>query len=267
MADISHFKGKVIWITGASSGIGEALSLEFARGGSRLILSARREAELHRVADLCRDAESVTILPLDLSRPETMAAAVNEALGIAGRIDVMVHNAGVSQRAFAADTTFHVDERIMRTNYLGPVALTKALLPSMIAKGEGHFVVVTSVLGKVALPGRSAYCASKHALHGFFDTFRAELEPRGIHVTLIMPGWVRTNVSINALSGDGVPHGKMGAGTATGFAPDVCAKRIIAGAAARKTEVPIVRLQEIAALYLSRFVPFVFRRVIRGRPI
>ncbi len=261
----STFKGKVVWITGASSGIGEALAKHFARTGSRLILSARRQDELKRVAGLCIAAESVNVLPLDLSKPETMADAVQKALTLENHVDVMVHNGGVSQRAFAADTDYQVDDRIMRTNYLGPIALTKALLPSMRARREGHFTVITSVLGKFGLPGRSAYCASKHALHGFFDTLRAELWNDGIRVTLVLPGWVRTNVSINALTTKGAAHGKMEAGTAGGLSPEECAEQIISGAASGKAEIAPVKLKEDAALYLNRFAPGLFRRMIRGR--
>jgi dehydrogenase/reductase SDR family protein 7B len=262
----SKFKGKVVWITGASSGIGEALATRFARTGSRLILSARRERELTRVA-ACSGAEAVTVLPLDLSKPESIAGAARQALAVEGHIDVMVHNGGIGQRAFAADTDYSVDDLIMRTNYLGPVALTKALLPSMRARRQGHFIVVSSVLGKFGLPGRSGYCASKHALHGFFDTLRAELWKDGIQVTLVLPSWVRTNVSINALTGNGAPHGKMDSGTARGFPPEFCAEKIIAGAESGKAEVDVVKFPEKAALYLNRLSPTMFRRVLRGRPL
>jgi len=259
----SEFRGKVVWITGASSGIGEALARGMARAGARLILSSRREDELNRVARSCADAESVSVLPLDLSRPELMTEAVRRALAVAGHVDVMVHNGGVSQRAYASDTEYAVDDLLMRTNYLGPVALTKALIPSMRSRRQGHFVVVTSVLGKFGLPGRSGYCASKHALHGYFDTLRAALWRDGIHVTLALPGYVRTNVSINALTGSGAALGKMEAGTAAGLSPDACARRIISAAAAGKAEVAPVQLKELAALYLNRYAPGLFRRVIR----
>jgi short-subunit dehydrogenase len=261
----SNFRGNVVWITGASSGIGEALAKRFAEIGSILILSSRREDELNRVAGLCSGAESVAVLPLDLSKPELMDRAATEAVSIAGRIDVMVHNAGVGQRALATDADYKIDEILLRTNYLGPVALTKALLPSMRTRQRGHFIVVTSVLGKFGLPGRSGYCASKHALHGFFDTLRAELWKDGIEVTLVLPGWVRTNVSTNALTGSGGKHAKMDTGTASGMTPEECAKRIIAAAASGKAEVDIVRVPEKLALYLNRISPALFRRMIRGR--
>lgn len=263
----SDFNGKVIWITGASSGIGEALAKRFARTGCQLILSSRQEDQLRRVAADCSGAKSVSVVPLDLSKPETMQAAVGKALALAGQIDIMVHNGGVSQRAFAAETLYEVDERIMRTNYLGPVALTKALLPSMNTRRQGHFIVVSSVLGKFGLPGRSAYSASKHALHGFFDTLRAETWENSIHVTMVLPGWVQTNVSKNALTGNGTPHGVTGAGTAGGVTPEYCAGKIVRAARSRNQEVYVVQPREQFALYLNRFAPGLLRRFLRGRVI
>ena len=205
------------------------------------------------------------MMPSDLSKPELMAGAVQQAIALAGAVDVMVHNGGVSQRAFAAETDYQVDDVIMRTNYLGPVALTKTLLPSMQVRRQGHFIVVTSVLGKFGFPGRSAYCASKHALHGFFDTLRAEVSKDGIQVTLVLPGWVRTNVSMNALTANGTAHGRMESGTAGGVSSELCAERIFSGAESGKAEVDIVRLKEKAALYLNRFSPGLLRRLLRGR--
>jgi len=263
----SKFKNQVVWVTGASSGIGEALAKRFARAGSRLVLSSRRENELNRVADLCVGAQSVSIFPLDLSKPESIGDTVKSVMDREGSVDVMIHNAGVSQRAFAVETSYDVAELIMRTNYLGPVALTKLLLPAMRARRQGHFIVISSVLGKFGLPGRSAYCASKHALHGFFDTLRAEVWKDNIHVTLILPGWVQTKISMNALTGAGTPQRKMDPGTASGVTPEFCAEKIIAAAHRRKAEINVVQLKEHAALYLRRFAPSLFERLIRGREI
>ena len=261
----SKFKGKVVWITGASSGIGEALARHFATLGSRLILSSRRENELKRVAGLCKDSPSVSTLPLDLGKPESMAEAVRVALARESAVDVMVHNGAVGQRAYISEASYEIDDLIMHTNYLGPVALTKALLPSMRSRRAGHFIVISSVLGKFGLPGRSGYSASKHALHGFFDTRRGEVWPDNSQVTLALPGWVRTNISMNALTGQGMPQRKMDSGTASGFTPEYCAARIVAAAEAGKAEVNIVRLREHSALWLSRFAPGLFRRLLRGR--
>jgi short-subunit dehydrogenase len=263
----SRFRGQVVWITGASSGIGEALAKTFAKAGSRLILSARRERELHRVAALCSGAPSISVLPLDLSKPGAMAEAVHRALDAAGAVDVMVHNAALGQRAFAADTAYDADDLIMRTNYLGPVALTKALLPSMRARRHGYFIVVSSILGKVGLPGRSAYCASKYALHGFFDTLRAEIAKDHIKITLVLPGTVRTNIAANAITATGTAQQPIDSGNGVGLTPEFCAGRILSAAEAGKAEVNIMQLREYAALYLNRFAPGLFRRVIRGRNV
>src|SRR5262245_11862147 len=244
------FHQRVVWITGATSGIGEALAKRFAADGARLILSARREDELNRVAGLCSGAKAVSVLPLDLSNPQEMPSAVNSALAMGGAIDVMVHNAAVGQRAFAADTNYDIDELIVRTNFLGPVALTKSLLPSMRSRRQGHFIVMSSVLGKFGLPGRSTYSASKHALHGFFDTLRAELSKDNIQVTLVLPGWVRTNISINALTGNGAAQGTMDPGTASGVSPEFCAEKIVSAAERGKAEVTVVKFPEQAALQL-----------------
>jgi dehydrogenase/reductase SDR family member 7B len=258
------FRGKSVWITGASSGIGEALAQRFARSGCRLILSSRREEELARVAGLCSDAQEVSVLPLDLSRIDTMPEAAARALTIAGTIDVLVHNGGVSQRATACETPVEVDDLLMRTNYLGPIALTKAVLPSMLAAGHGHFVVVTSVLGKISIPDRSAYCASKHALHGFFNALRAELSHEGVQVTLAVPGFVRTNISVNAIASAGKQLGKTESTTARGISPELCADRIFSAASRGVHEIYIGGLKERAAMQLSRFAPRLFARIVRA---
>lgn len=263
----SRFENKTVWITGASSGIGEALAKRFAAAGSRLILSSRRKVELDRVAAQCTGARSVVVRPMDLSEVESLPAIAADVLSSDGPVDVMVHNAGVSQRALIAEAPLDIDQRIMRTNYLGPVALTKALLPSMRARREGHFIVISSVLGKIGLPGRSGYCASKHALHGFFDTLRAEIWADNIKVTMVLPGWVRTNVSINALTATGTPQRSMDSGTATGLSPEFCADRIVVMAEKGKAEINVARTPELAALYLSRWTPGLFRTLLRRQKL
>jgi len=256
------FSGKIIWITGASSGIGEALAVAFAREGARLVLSARRESELGRVASRCGGAASIAIVPLDLGELGSLAQKVRDVLAKEGHVDVMVHNGGISQRSLARDTAVEVDERLLRVNHLGPVALTKALLPAMAGRGAGHFVVVSSLVGVFGTPLRSSYSASKHALHGFFDSLRAEEHDRGIRVTIVCPGFVRTDVSRNALSGDGSPHGVMDPRTDSGIEPDACARAIVDAVARGKREV-YVGGRETLAVYAQRFAPGVFARLLR----
>ncbi len=254
--------GPVVWITGASSGIGEALAREWAERGARVILSARTEERLARVRDACAHPERHLVLPLDLERTETLAGAVERALDACGRIDVMVHNGGVSQRSLAEATDLAVDRRVMEIDYFGTVALTKALLPSMLVRESGRFVVVSSLVGKIGTPMRSGYSAAKHALHGFFESFRAEVYDRGIRVTMVCPGFVRTEVSLHALTADGSEQGTMDRAQERGMSPETCARRIVRAVEREKDEV-LVGGVEVWAVRLARFFPGLYRRLIR----
>lgn len=259
---IVRFKHKVIWITGASSGIGEALAQAFAREGARLVLSSRRPAELERVRATCARPETHVILPLDLTRSESFSAAVAEVQRLCGAVDVLVNNGGVSQRALAADTASEVERALMEVNYFGQVALTKAVLPAMLTRRAGHIVVVSSVMGYVGTPGRSSYAAAKHALHGYFDSLRAEVWQEGIKVTLACPGYVKTAVSANALGPDGRQHGITDATHQRGITPEKCA-RVIVNAVARGREEVAVGGREVLAIYLKRWLPWLASRIIR----
>jgi short-subunit dehydrogenase len=252
----------VIWLTGASSGIGEALAYELASRGAFLALSARRTEVLESVRSKCTNPDEHAVFPLDILQPASFAAALESVHSRFGRIDVLIHAAGISQRGTAVDTELKVDRHLLGLNYLGPVALTKQVLPSMLNRGDGQIVVISSLLGKFALPKRAAYSASKHALHGFFDALRAEVAMDGIAVTMVCPGFVRTNASFNALEGDGTPHNKMDAQIAHGLSPDVCARRIVRAIERRRREIYICR-KEIFGLYFSRFAPGLFSRYTR----
>lgn len=259
------FTNQVVWITGASSGIGEALALAFAKSGAKLVLSARRRDELERVARACA-TKDVLIHPLDLGSGSTFENDVAQVLERFGRIDVVIHNGGISMRALVKDTSMDVQRRIMEVNYFGTIALTKACLPPMLAARRGHFVAVSSVMGKLGTPFRSAYAASKHALHGYFDCLRAEVADTGLDVTLICPGFVSTNVSKNALTGDGAPTHQTGQDIANGVPPEVAAEQIVAAVAARKSEAYVGRWgKDRLALTLKRFAPGVLERLVRGR--
>ena len=255
-----RFSGRTVWITGASSGIGEALAVAFSREGARVVLSARNAAELERVRQTCANPERHTVLPLDL----TDMRAIDEAARTVGDVDVLVHSGGVSQRSFAAETDLATDRMIMELNYFGTVALTKAVLPSMLARGSGHIVPITSVIGYVGIPTRSAYAASKHALHGFFEALRAETANRGLTITIVVPGYVRTKVSENALRGDGSKHGQLDETHAKAMLPERAAAKIVDAIAAKKAEVRVGG-KEIWAVLLRRFLPGLTRRVLRVR--
>ncbi len=252
----------VIWITGASSGIGEATAKKFSKQGYRVILSARNEQELNRVMSECTNPSDVRILPLDLTAIPSFESKVTQALGFFGQVDCMLHNGGISQRSLIQETGLEVDRRLMEVNFFGTVALTKALLPHFIARKTGQFTVITSLVGKFGSPFRSSYAASKHALHGFFDTLRAEHYLDGITVTLVCPGFIRTNVSVNAITADGTALGQMDEAQAKGMSPEDCADEIFSAITGKKEEVYIGG-RETLAIYLKRFVPSVFSRIVR----
>lgn len=235
MTDIA---GRTVWITGASSGIGEALAITASCRGARLVLSARRAGELERVRTRCAVPEQVAILPLDLEHCDAEDAAARAA-AVFGPIDVLVNNAGLSQRSLVLDTGLDVYRRLMEIDYFAPVALTRAVLPAMVARGHGHLVVVSSIAGQVATPLRSGYAAAKHALHGFFDALRLEVHDRGVQVTIVMPGFIRTAISVNALTAAGTAQGTMDAAQAKGMEPMDCAARIWGAVAADRREARI----------------------------
>ena len=255
---------KTVWITGASSGIGRAAANQWAELGARVILSSRKEAALQDVANHWTEAQRAhsLILPLDLSQSEQLPGKVEAALGWAGTIDVMVHCGGISQRSTVLETALEVDRRVMEVDYFGTLALTKALLPHFVERQSGQFVVVTSLMGLFSSPLRSGYCGAKHALHGFFESLRAEHHDDGIGVTMVCPGFIHTNISLNAVVGDGSQQGTMDAKTGSGLTPEACAARMIRAVQRRKPEVLIGRF-EIVGAYFKRFAPGLMRRIVR----
>jgi short-subunit dehydrogenase len=260
---------KVIWITGASSGIGEALAYELAKKGTKLILSARRKQELERVKGNCPASvqPDIRVLPLDLAQSSTLKLCTDAAVQLFGHVDVLINNGGVSQRSLAKDTALEVDRALMEVDYFGAVVLTKFLLPHFLKRKSGHFVITSSVMGIIGTPYRSGYAAAKHALHGFFDSLRAEVWREDIFVTLICPGWVRTNITLNAVTGDGSKLNEMDETTSRGLSPDYCASRIIAAIEKRKEEVYIGGSKEVFAVYLKRFFPSLFSRIVRNAKV
>jgi len=257
-----NFSGQIVWITGASSGIGESLALAFAQAGATLVLSSRRPAELDRVRLACARPADHLCLPLDLAQSGTFSAAVATVLARFGRIDVLVNNGGVSQRSRALDADPAVERAIMEVDYFAPVALTKAVLPSMLARRAGHIVVVSSVMGYVGTPGRSSYAAAKHALHGYFDSLRAEIWREGVTITLACPGYVLTQVSANALGPRGEAHGRTDATHRRGISAERSAAAILRGVARGREEI-VVGGTETLAIPLKRFAPWLYSRLVR----
>ena len=260
---MNDFSDKIIWITGASSGIGKALAIELANQDAKIILSSRKTKELELVKQQCKNANNVKIVTLDLEEYTNLQPKVTEAIAAFGTIDILVNNGGISQRSLVKDTLISVDKRIMDINYLGTVALSKAILPHFIKNKNGHFVVTTSIVGKIGTPLRSSYAASKHALHGFFDSVRAEHFKDNITVTLVCPGFVNTNVSKNALTGNGTPQQKLDVATANGIAPDRFAKVMAKAIKNKKEEVYIAGAKEKLGVYVKRFYPKLLSKLIR----
>lgn len=262
------FKQQVVWITGASSGIGEALALQFAAEGAKIVLSARRGDELERVRKACisrgLDADHVMALPLDVTDFEAMPAALHSVISAFGRVDMLINNAGISQRSLCVDTDMSVYRRLFDVDVLGQIALTKTVLPRMLEQRSGHIAVTSSVAGKVGVPYRTGYCAAKHAVMGFYDALRAETARQGIRVTTITPGFIRTNISANALKGDGTEFGETDGDIAGGMDTTSCAEIIMQGFRRNIPEIPVGDGPEMKVLWLKRLFPkAVFRKLAK----
>jgi len=256
-----ELQNKNVWITGASSGIGEALAIACAAEGARLLLSARRVDKLEGVRERCEAAgASARVLPLDLEDTASLPDVARRAAQLDGPIDVLINNAGIGQSSLALDTDVSVSERIMRINYLGTVALSKAVLPTMLERRQGQIVVVTSLLGKFGVKRRSSYSASKHALHGYFDSLRCELLHSNVGVTLVCPGWVDTELEARALRGDGSLRGPTNTGK-DGLSPEAFAGPALKAIRLGKPEVYIGG-PEVRGVWAKRFAPGLLNRVL-----
>lgn len=252
------FSGKNIWITGASSGIGKATAIELSKENALLILSGRNESSLRDTAQACEKSGSrVIVLPFDLADEDSVQGATGELLSKGIIPDCLLHCGGISQRSFASETPLRVDRQIFEVNFFGTVALTKAVLPAMVENGGGLIAVTSSVVGKFGFPYRSAYSASKHALHGFFESLRTENKSKNIRVSVIIPGRIRTAISVNAVGRDGTAHGKMDDGQAHGMDPEKCARIIVRKLKKEQKEI-LVGGKEIIMVYIRRFIPKLF---------
>ena len=262
------FKDQVIWITGASSGIGEALVKAFAAKDAKVVLSSRKQAELARVRQEAIDsgasADKLLVVPLDVLDSAAMPAAVQTVLDAFGRIDMLINNAGNSQRSFCLNTDMEVYRAMFELNVLGQIALTKAVLPSMVEQGSGHLLVTASVAGKVGVPLRTGYCAAKHAVMGFFDSLRTEVADMGIRVTTIVPGFIRTNIGSNALAGSGEAVGKPDDDIEGGMDVTACASAIVQGIADGIEEIAVGEGIEMSLLDLKRQDPTATFRALEG---
>jgi len=260
------FAGKTVWITGASSGIGEATAYEMAADGAKLILSARREGELARVKAACEAKgaapSDVYLLPLDVTDEAAMSGVVERARAFTGRIDMLFNNAGISQRSLCVDTDMATYRQLFEVDVFGQIALTKLVLPIMLEQGSGHIAVTASVAGKVGVKQRTGYCAAKHAVMGFFDALRAEVAQQGVFVTTITPGFIRTAISENALKGDGSRFGKVDKDIGMGMDVTACAKVIMKGLRAGRREISVGEGSEMKALWVKRLFPNVLFKMV-----
>ncbi len=259
---MASLEKKVIWVTGASSGIGEGIVQALASQNVKLILSSRRKEALEKVKSKCTNQTNVKILPVDLSLPETLEDKTKEALALFGRVDIVIHSGGISQRSLAVDTDMEVNRKLMEINFFSTTIITKALLPSMIENGFGHIVPISSLVGKFGTPYRSSYAASKHAIHGYYDSLRSELWKKGVLVTIITPGLIKTNVSLNALTEKGDSAKVMDAGQAKGMSAEECGRQIVKAIIKEKEEVRVGG-KETMAILVKRFFPLLFSKIIR----
>ncbi len=249
---------KVIWITGASSGIGKALAIECSREQARVILSGRNINELEKVKDFCLQfTPSVKTLPFDLIDIEKFEDIKNKAFSFFGIVDILINNGGISQRSIASETSLDIDRKIMEVNYFGNIALTKALLPQMIILRSGHLVVISSLSGKFGWQQRSAYSASKFALQGFYESLRAEIKKYNIQVTIVYPGRIKTNISLHAITKDGSEYNKMDSGQEKGISAEECAKKIIGAIYSNRKEIIIARKERLV-YFFRKFMPALY---------
>lgn len=246
-------KDKIVWITGASSGIGEQIAIQCSNRGATIVLSSRSEGSLLKVKEKLKEGDHL-ILPLDLEKSDNFGELTEQIIQRYGRIDYLFNNGGLSQRSNASETELAVDRYIMEVNYFGNIALTKAVLPYMIRQKSGHIIVISSIAGKFGFYLRSAYSASKHALQGFYESLALEEAQNGIRVTLAYPGKINTNISMNAVNGSGEKHNVMDHNQATGMSAEECASRLLKAVKANKQEV-LIGNKEIKAVLLKRFLP------------
>ncbi len=260
-----HLKDKVVWITGASSGIGEALAIELAKHQAKLILSGRNTDALQLVTNNCSQyTSSIEILPFDLEDIDNFPSIAKTAISFYHRIDILINNGGISQRSDATETPLEIDRKIMEVNYFGNIALTKNLLPHFIKNKAGHVVVISSLSGKFGWRQRSAYAASKFALHGFYESMRAELFDKNISVLMVCPARVKTNISLHAITKDGSESNTMDEAQQKGIDADVCARKIIKAILSGRKEIFITRF-EIVLLYIRRIFPSLYYKIAAKR--
>lgn len=256
-----YFKNKVIWITGASSGIGAELAKQLAKKSTKLILTARRKEALEDVVSECKPyTQNCQILPADLSQSDTWQRITEEAIRIYGHIDIVIHSAGLSQRSTAKDTSMDTIRKIMEVNYFATVAISKFLLPHFIERGNGHIVPISSMAGLMGFPMRTGYVASKHAVKGFFETMQTEMDIPNLNITVVSPGRINTPISLSAITASGELHGKMDKDLLNGIPVNECAAKILSAVEMKKKHVIVAR-SERYLWWFWWFIPSAYRLI------
>lgn len=263
-----NYQGKTIWITGASSGIGEAFAKAFYKEGANLILSSRREDALLEVKDsLGDDTENVKIITLDLTDTDSFPLKAKEAIAAFGQIDVLINNGGISQRSTVLDSEMSTYRQLMEVNYFGAIGLTKEVLPHMVERKAGHIIVTSSVAGKIGTKFRSGYAASKHAVQGFFNSLRQEMYEHNVAVTLLCPGFIKTNISKNALTGDGSKFGEMGNAHKKAMTANEMVDKVMPKIKSQKEEIYVTGLKEGLAIWVQRISPTLLNKILKNQKV
>lgn len=256
------FANKVVWITGASSGIGEALALEFTREGAKTILSSNEQDKLDKVSQKCMEMGGESfVLFLDMVDSQSIESSVEMAIRKFGGVDILINNAGVSHRSLVSETDIVFDRKIMEINFFSHIILTRRILPHMLERGGGQITVTSSLAGLFGFPLRSAYSAAKHAVKGYYETLGIEMRDRNIFVTIAYPGRIRTDISLHAWTKEGAPRGVMDKSLAAGMPVEKCA-RIYLNAIYRKKKEVLIGGTEIFMAYIRRFCPWLFWRMV-----
>jgi len=263
MSKLKNLENKVVWITGASSGLGKALAEKCAALGAEVILTARRVDELESVRLALLHSEKHLSVAADITDEEQVLQAYKKVLNAKGRIDWLINNAGLSQRALIADTTMQTERAIMEVDYFSQVFLTKTVLPTFLAQKSGRIVFVSSVAGLLGTQYRATYSAAKGAVHMWANSLRAEVANEGVDVSVIFPGFVKTNVSFNALNGAGQPQGHQDEAIENGLEPedfaDISIKALLNG----QEYIVIGGRKEVLGTWVSRISPSTLYKMIR----
>lgn len=258
MQHVNFYSNKVILITGASSGIGEALAVGSAKEGAVLILAARRMEELKRVAERCSKAgaKEVLCVPLDVTDKDQVRGLLDTIQTRNWKIDVFFNNAGISQRSTVLEAKEEVERQIMEVNYFAPVYLGKALYP--LFSGDARMVIISSLSGLFGFPLRTTYAASKHAIKGYFESW--QVENKHPHITLVFPGRIQSQISVHALHGDGAEHQVMDKAQREGMPVDKCARIILKGVAVKKRKI-LVGQKELILYWFYKHIPSLYYKI------